>query len=233
MSKRIGPIYGLAAAAFLAAITAGPVFSQNCLYTPDRYFIRLSTQGASFRGDLDGRLVIGNDTKVFFVPKLSPRYGLGVSFGGMRKSGVWSISFARSVHGTTFQGQRSESSYNSIDVSGLAYLLQGRLVKPYFLLGFNLPWVSVRDGAEKDGVPSNATYLGAGVHTGGGLLVHVSPRVFISGGVMSKFIGLFYVNGPGRSRDVTNLYINRTGPRREIFLRVFEYGLEFSVGFLL
>jgi hypothetical protein len=151
----------------------------------------------------------------------------------MRKSGIWSISFARSVHGTTFQGQRSESTYNSFDISGMAYLLKGKLFRPYFLLGFNLPWVTVANGAEKDGVLSDATYLGAGVHTGGGLLVHVSPRIFISGGAVSKFIGLFYVNGPGRSRDVTNLYINGTGPRRDIFLRVFEYGLEFSIGFLL
>jgi hypothetical protein len=42
-----------------------------------------------------------------------------------------------------------------------------------------------------------------------------------------------YAKGPGRGRDVTNLNIDRTGPRRDIFLRVPGFRLEIGLSYIL
>ncbi|MBP1768104.1 MAG: hypothetical protein H6P98_2219, partial [Candidatus Aminicenantes bacterium] len=42
------------------------------------------------------------------------------------------------------------------------------------------------------------------------------------------YFAYMYAKGPGRARDVTNLYVDRTGPKRDVFLKV--PGLRFEVG---
>jgi len=217
-----------------ACLAAAPLQAQRAL-TPEpyRFFIGGLTLRDSFSGDFNGTLVLGNSEKAFYVPKLYPHLGFGVRFGGLGKAGLWSVSLVRSAHRATFQGRESSASYHALEVSGLGYLVRKFPVRPYVLVGFDIPWASVSQGAEKGGLLSDATYLGVGIHAGGGLLAFVSPRIFLMGGAQYRFLGFLYASGPGRNRDVTNLYVNRTGPRRDKFLRVQGLCLEFSIGYLL
>jgi hypothetical protein len=42
-----------------------------------------------------------------------------------------------------------------------------------------------------------------------------------------------YAKGPGRGRDVTNLNIDRSGPRRDIFLKVPGLRIEVGIGYFI
>jgi len=196
----------------------------------DRFFFGITAYKDSFKGDFDGNLVLGNAAKVFFVPKLSSQHGFGLSFGRRLKSGLWSISYLRAAHETTFRGIKGESTSNIIDVNGKAYLFRKLPVLPYILLGFTVPWITVKDGAVQGYIPYDATYWGLGVNAGAGLAVPITKRLFFTAGFAYKFMGFMFITGPGKGKDVTNLYVDQYGSRREKILRMKGLNFEFGIG---
>ena len=215
----------------LADVSAFPPARWNRSYA-DRAFVTVSVLRNTLEGDLDGKLALGTTEKVFYVPKLDPGLGFSVGYGQTRKNGLWTINFTRSVHEAAFGGIGSSASYNAIEFGGKGYLWTGAFL-PYVQVGFGLPWVHVRDAAERDGKISDANYLGLSVNGGGGILVPVGSRTFITFGVTYRYFAGMYAKGPGRGRDVTNLYIDRTGPRRDIFLKVPGLRFEIGIGYLI
>ena len=227
----------IAAILLAGLISSGTSWALNSTSSPqektggtDRFFISITAYTDSFKGDFDGNLVLGNAGKAFFIPKLNSQHGFGLSFGRTLKSGLWSISYLRAAHNTTFQGARGNSTSNILDINGKAYLFKKIPVLPYVLLGFTIPWLKVKNGAQQGNLVEDATYWGLGVNAGAGLIVPINSRFFISGGFVYRFMGFIFITGAGRGKDVTNLYVNRTGPRRDIFLRVTGLNFELSVG---
>jgi len=225
--------------AVLAA--AVPVLAGVAAPTPDRWsrscaergFVTVSILRNTLEGDLDGKLALGTTEKVFYVPRLGAGYGLSVGYGQLRKSGQWMVSITRSVHDASFRGIGSSASYNAIEFGGKGYLWTRGFVLPYIQVGFGLPWLHVRDAAERGGKIYDANYLGLAVNAGGGLLVPLGQRIFVTCGATYRYFAGMYAKGPGRGRDVTNLYIDRTGPRREIFLKVPGLRFEIGIGYLI
>jgi hypothetical protein len=199
----------------------------------DRAFVTVSVLRNTLEGDLDGKLALGNVEKVFYVPKLDPGLGLSVGYGQTRKNGLWMIVFTHSVHDAAFRGGKSTSSYNGIEFGGKGYLWTGGAVLPYVQIGFGLPWVHVPGAAERGGKIYAANYLGLSVNGGAGLLVPLGSRTFLTCGATYRYFAGMYAKGPGRGRDVTNLNIDRTGPRREIFLKVPGLRIEIGIGYLI
>jgi len=198
----------------------------------ERAFVVFTVLGDALKGDLDGQLALGNSEKVFYVPKVSRGPGFSVSYGQTRKSGFWTVGFSRTVHDASFRGVKSTAYSNAIEVSGKGYLWTRAAVLPYIQLGFELPWLHVTDAAERGGVIYDANYLGLGVQAGAGLLIPLNDRIFVTCGGSYRFLALMYAKGPGRGRDVTNLNIDRTGPRRDIFLRVPGFRLEIGLSYI-
>lgn len=199
---------------------------------PGGWFIGTSFDSQDFRGDFDGRLVLGDAKKVFFIPGPKRGAGLAFSLGRIDKRGLWAVSFLRSTHDVTFSGGKSEASFNVITLDAKAYVLPSSPVTPYLQIGLTVPWFRVRDGSTYVGEPRDATYLGLGVNGGLGLLVHVGSSVFISGGAVVRGLAFLYAYGEGsEGRDVQNLYVDQTGPRRKGFLKVYGLGWEAAIGF--
>jgi len=199
---------------------------------PAKLFVEVSGfNDAFYKGDLDGALVIGDPERAYFIPKLSPHVGFSLAVGGGLKSGTWSVSLNRSVHQVIFQEMRSDCASNMLEVRGRGYLLRTNPIFPYILLGFNIPWLKVRNGAIKESTRYDASYLGLGVTTGGGITIRLNSKLSISGGVVYRFIAYLYAGGAGNSRDVTNLYVDRTGPKRKGFLKAQTRGVEFGLSY--
>jgi len=190
--------------------------------------------GLSFRGDLDGKLVLGDATKVFFIPSPERGTGFGLSLGRMEKKGLWSVSYFRSAHRVSFRGGLSDSSFNAVLVDGRAHFFPRSPFMPYVHVGIVLPWLAVRNGSTLNGAPRGATYLGLGVTTGAGFLVKFGRIAFLSAGYLARWLAFLYAKGEGsKGRDVQNLYIDQTGPRQHDFLRARASGWEVSLGFRL
>lgn len=216
----------------LAEVEAVPSvrWNRSCA---DRAFVAVSLLANTLAGDFDGKLVLGTTEKVFYVPKLDAGPGLSIGYGQTRKSGLWMVNFAHSVHRASFLMDRSTASYNGLEFGGKGYLWTRSAVIPYIQVGFGVSWVHVPGAAERDGRIYAANYLGLSVNGGGGLLVPMGPRTFLTCGATYRYFAGMYAKGPGRGRDVTNLYIDRTGPRRDIFLKVPGLRLEVGIGYLI
>ncbi|HOI45063.1 MAG TPA: hypothetical protein PLX50_05590 [Candidatus Aminicenantes bacterium] len=222
----------LAAAAFFLTAPGELAGQEDFCRTPAKLFAEVSAFNDDFfQGDLDGELVIGDPDRAYFIPRLSPHVGFGLSFGGMHKSGTWSVSVNRSVHSVRFQGVKSDCASNMLEVRGRGYLLKTTPIAPYLLLGFNVPWLKVRNGAIQGNARRDASYLGLGVTSGAGITARLGSRLSLNGGIVYRFMAYLYTSGAGNSRDVTNLYVDRTGPKQKGFLKAVTRGLELGVSY--
>jgi hypothetical protein len=219
------------AAALLALIAVSPAMSEGNRYSKDGFFIGLSGYRLSPGGDLDKGLVLWHFEKAFFIPKMQKATGFALGFGYKKSSALWELAYLRSSHKTNLPGAESESTFNSIEVSGRIFLLKYAPIQPYVLFGISIPWIQVRNGSQLYDTTSNATYYGMGLNLGGGITINLLPRLFISGGVVYRYLGFLYVSGEGKGRDINDLRVGYGGPEWGKLLRTQSLGLAFGMGF--
>ncbi len=183
----------------------------------------------SIHGDLDGKMILGNFEKVFYIPKLGDGTGFSFSIGRKRRKSLWEVFYLKTSHNTIFQDKTSKSYYNAIGIDGKIFLIAGSPFRPYINIGFNVPWLFVKNGAIMNGSVKNAVYIGAGLDGGGGLLVHLDPNLFISIGAVYRIIGMLSTLSPGKGRDILDLYIDQWGARMTKYL--WSKGLSFEASF--
>jgi hypothetical protein len=151
----------------------------------------LTGHNLSFRGDFDGKLVLGNSTKLFYIPGPSRSTGFGLHFGCDVRRGFWRVSFITSSHRTNVLDRTSRATYNAVVLDGLAYLFPSWRVTPYLQVGINVPWVTVKDGSLYESLRwTDATYIGLGVNAGAGLCARIGNGIFIAGGPVYRPAGL-------------------------------------------
>jgi len=223
-------LIGLGGASLLPALPRTEAFRWEP--SVDRMFVGFSLQRESLEGDLDGKLVLGNYEKIFYIPRVRPSVGFSLSLGQFRKNGMWSVVYSMTPHHVSFLGAGHHSVSNVLEMVGRGYLLKKTALRPYVQLGFGPVWLHVSNGSFRGNTFHAANYLGLAVHGGGGFLVPIGSRIFLNAGAIYRYAAYMYAKGPGRGRDVTNLYIDRTGPRRDIFLKSPGFQFAFGIGYL-
>lgn len=214
-------------------IAASSAFGQGNPYSKEGFFIGVSGSSLSFEGDLNEDLVLWHFEKAFFVPRLEGATGLGLGFGFKKATALWEIEFIRSSHKADLQGRQSQATVYSIEVSGRSFLFKNAPFQPYLLFGISIPWIRVKNGAQMFDTVSHATYYGMGLSLGGGIVIHLLPRLFISGGIVYRYLGFLYVSGEGKGRDINDLRVGYGGPEWGKLLRTQSLGLAFGMGFTL
>jgi hypothetical protein len=219
------------AAALVSLIATSSAFGQGNRYSKEGFFIGVSGSRLSFDGDLSKDLVLWHFEKAFFVPRLEGANGLGLGFGFKKASALWELAFLRSSHKADLEGRQSQATVYSIEVSGRSFFLKRAPFQPYLLFGISIPWIRVKNGAQMADTVSNATYYGMGLSLGGGIVIHLLPRLFISGGIVYRYLGFLYVSGEGKGRDINDLRVGYGGPEWGKLLRTQSLGLTFGMGF--
>jgi hypothetical protein len=219
------------AAALISLIATSSALGEGSQYSKEGFFIGVSGSRFSFEGDLTKNLVLWHFEKAFFVPRLEGANGLGLGFGFKKASALWELAFLRSSHKADLQGRQSQATVNSIEISGRSFLLKSAPFQPYLLFGISIPWIRVKNGAQMVDTVSNATYYGMGLSLGAGIVIHLLPRLFISGGIVYRYLGFLYVSGEGKGRDINDLRVGYGGPEWGKLLRAQSLGLTFGMGF--
>ena len=221
------------AAALLTLIAASSAFGQGNRHSKEGFFIGFSGSRLSFEGDLSKDLVLWHFEKAFFIPRLERADGLGLGFGFKKAAALWQLEFIRSSHKADLQSGQSRATVTSIEVSGKSFLLRKAPVQPYLQFGITIPWLYVKNGSQLYDAVNNATYYGMGLSLGGGIIIHLLPRLFINGGLVFRYIGFLYVSGEGKGRDINDLRIGHDGPEWGKLLRTQSLGLILGIGFTL
>jgi len=220
-------------AALMTLMAASSAFGQGSRYSKEGFFVGVSGSSLSFEGDLSKDLVLWHFEKAFFVPRLEGAAGLGLGFGFKKAAALWELEFIRSSHRADLQGGQSEATVTSIEISGKSLLLRYAPFQPYLLFGINIPWLHVKNGSQLYDTVSNANYYGMGLSLGGGVVIHLHPRLFINAGLVYRYLGFLYVSGEGKGRDINDLRVGHGGPEWGRLLRTQSLGLTLGIGFTL
>ncbi len=198
---------------------------------PRAFFIGLNAAGMSFKGDLDGRLILWHFDKAFFIPALSKESLVGLSFGQQWASGAWEVAFSQASRVVPLSGERTGAvRLGLLEIRGKTLLIKPSPVHPCFFLGFGIPWMQVEDGARLGGTTQAASYIGLGVVLGGGVQADLGSRLFLSAGVSQRYLWLLYAWGGGKGRDVSRLVSDQSGAEMRRPLRASGLSWEASIG---
>jgi len=139
-------LIGLGGASLLPAVPQADAFrwGPSCV---DRMFAEFSMQRESLDGDLDGKLLLGNYEKIFYITRLRPAVGFSLSLGQFRKNGMWSVVYSMTPHRASFLGAGHHSVSNMLEMVGRGYLINKGALRPYVQLGFGPAWLHVSNGA--------------------------------------------------------------------------------------
>ncbi|MBN1272499.1 MAG: hypothetical protein JXB26_09530 [Candidatus Aminicenantes bacterium] len=205
---------------------------EEAVYGDDGFFIGASFSFVSLEGDFDGNLILFNEKQAFITPRMEKGTGFGLNFGIKSRFGLWSFVYLRSTHKNMFQGKEGESVFRVVGLDAMPFLMTWGRLRPYLLIGINIPWIIVKDGwTYYDSSGGDASFVGIGVNAGGGLLFHLQPRLFIRGTAAYRYLGFLYVSGEkGRSRDVTDLYISEGNNKQDQYLAMQGWTFSISLG---
>lgn len=215
--------------ALLIIVCASPA-AQESRRSGEGFFAVVAGQPLSFKGDFDGRLVLWHFDKAFFVPELKPATAFELGLGVKRNSWLWEIHLLNSRHRAVLQGREESSFYRAIEIEGRTFFVRNFPLKPYLLGGISIPWLSVDRGAELTGTKYRASYIGLGLNLGLGMILDVTPFLFISGGGGYRALGYYYVSGEGKGRDINTLSVGQSGTSFKRWLKTSSLGWSFGLG---
>lgn len=134
------------------------------------------------------------------VPDVDPGGGFGISLGQRGERGAFEISYQRSDHDTHsyFTDIGDQKGYlNIIDFNIKVDVCAKERVRPYFLLGFGFPWLTITDSYMDvyDDSLQNETFLGISGNVGCGLAYFLTPRLCITGGMAYRWMFFTSVKG--------------------------------------
>ncbi len=133
--------------------------------------------------------------EILILPRLERKSMLRAIVGFRTARGSFEVSYDQTKHTGTFRGGSGEAIFHSISGDERIFLLIGKRIQPYGLLGGSLPWVTIRDGSFLDPDVGNASFRGLGVNTEAGVAVFLHPRFGISTGYRYRAMWFDHASG--------------------------------------
>jgi hypothetical protein len=219
----------------VAAVAALFILSPVLFAGPGRNgtFLLFSGQALDFERDLAASRTLWHFDKAFFVPRFGRDVALSVGIGGKQRGGTWELSFLYAGQNVSLEDGDRRASFQALELNGRSFFLKKSFFHPYFLGGISLPFIRVRGGASYEGGVFDASYFGAGLIVGAGLLFEIGPSIILNAGALFRWIGFLYAYGGGKGRDINNLRVEWMGPEFGRLLRTDTVTLTIGLGFVL
>jgi hypothetical protein len=162
----------------LAQETAGS--ASNGFYVGASSVPNFTFNGDTFDGSSYYRKIGGDE--VLILPRLEKRSTFRAVAGYRVTRGSFEVSYERTKHVGTFVGIPVDATFQAINFDERIYVLTGKRIQPYGLLGFSLPTLTVREGSFLDDRVGDGTFRGQGVNIEPGVAVFLHPHVGFSAG---------------------------------------------------
>lgn len=156
------------------------------------WYIGLIAPYNTIGGDFDGNTVLTSANDIILIPKIDSALGWGISIG-KRYSNDSSLeaSLLMSSHDVTFAGATGKVEYMLVNFDWKRYFSVERPTQPYFLLGFAISQLVVKDGSatiSASPTVGDATLSGSGLNIGGGVAYFVKSNISINGEAIYRWI---------------------------------------------
>jgi opacity protein-like surface antigen len=177
---------------------ASPACAGESYDVKDGFYIGGSWVQNNMSGEFDDTffLIDPPNPDIYDVPDVDDGMGFGVFVGWRVMKGALEIGYQRSTHdtSTSLAGMPdSEAAYNVVDLNlkvdvfeKFDLFAQHRL-RPYVLVGFGIPWLTIEDGST-DGVSlHDETFVGYALNAGAGIAYYFDPQWALTGGVIHRW----------------------------------------------
>jgi hypothetical protein len=198
------------------------------------YFATISVRPQIVFGDFRSDLTLWHFDKAFSIPHLNGAFlsDLGLAVGHKNAYSSWEVRYSLALPKAAVDGTSEIIQFHDLEISGRSFFLPGRALQPYGLLGIDVPFVVVHDGASYLGEKLSATYAGVGLHAGAGLTWDFAPGRFLDLGIVYRFVIFYYAYGEGKGRDINHLRTTQDGDRFGRLLRSSSLALTASLGYM-
>jgi hypothetical protein len=171
-------------------------------YVKDGIYLELFGVQNRVGGDFSAITYLETSSEVLDVPDVDPGYGFGISLGNRGEEGAFEISYQRSTHDThsSFIDIGDQDGYlNIIDFNFKFDVFPKKQVRPYILLGFGFPWLTITNSLYDSYEDSyeDATFIGISGNIGCGLAYYFTPRWCLTGGMTYRWMS--FMTAEGRS----------------------------------
>jgi opacity protein-like surface antigen len=201
--------------------------------TRDGAYVFISGQYLDFQRDFRHNLTLWHFEKAFFVPRLNRGAAVAIGYGRKSPGRSWDVSYLYAPRTVTLADGEHSAAFHALEINGRSYFFKKASVHPYFQGGIAIPFVHVKNGSLYLGKKLNASYFGAGLNVGTGVMIEISPSLFLNIGAQYRVVGFLYAYGEGKGRDVNDLRIGYNGPKLGRMLRTDIVTLAVSLGFVL
>ena len=177
------------------------VIDYDRLFAKQGFYFTTGVIGSQSYGDLDGESILFGPANVF-LPAMDAGVGFNVGFGVRTFSDAFEVTYDQADHTGSFQGASLDSTEHLVNFDWKHFFLIDRRVQPYTLLGFNIPWLDIDDGAQKGAKIGDATLYGFGMNLGGGAAYYLTPQLSVSFQAVMRLIDYFDVSALGHSGSI-------------------------------
>lgn len=173
---------------------------------------------ASVDGDFNDTIFYSSGFADYDVPKVEEGGGFGFAMGGRFPRMAVEMLYQRTVHDThsSFVDIGDQTAYyNSIDFNFKLDLAAQTSLRPYFLVGFGIPWITI-ENSKYDGLYSDETFYGIAGNLGGGLAYYFTPQLCINGEAIYRWASFTQVDS-----ESLDDHLSSEGP-------IFRIGMSFT-----
>lgn len=170
---------------------------ESAFYTQDGLYLEIFGVRNSVGKDFDDSISLLTSSALYDVPDVDAGNGFGISLGAKKKNTAFEFSYQRSTHDTSssYVGIGDQTGYlNIFDMNAKIDIFAKEQVRPYLLLGFGIPWLTITDSMY-DGSYDDETFIGLSGNLGAGLAYYLNPRVCLTGGMTYRWMIFTSVDG--------------------------------------
>ena len=177
---------------FLFCLTLGVCGVTPCVFADyaknDKWYAGVSFIRNSLGGDFNGQAAFVGSNEAIFVPKVSDGQGWEILLGGRTDKLALEFGYIRSFHDATILGVTSSADYTIFDFNFKQHFRNEKQFQPYWLGGFNLPYLNVKNAMITSGLSvKSTTFAGWGLNLGGGAAYYFTPQVALDGGIIYRY----------------------------------------------
>jgi hypothetical protein len=199
-------------------------------------FLTFSVRSFDYSGDLRRDLTLWHIAKAFYIPRLQNAMVLdfGLGFGRKTAYGSWEIRYSLALPQASVGGENHALQMHNLEINGRSFFWKNEAVHPYGLLGIDLSMLMIGGGSYYQGQRLTAIYAGGGINAGGGVILDLGAKTFITLEAVYRFTVFLYAYGEGKGRDINYMRVGTMdGAAFGRLLRTSAFGLSLSLGFML
>lgn len=170
------------------------------------FYMGMFLAQASVGGNFDDSRYYVSGGTLYDVPKVDDGQGFGIAMGGRFQRFAIEMLYQRTTHDThtSFVDIGDQKAYyNTIDFNFKFDLAAESRMRPYFLVGFGLPWITI-ENSEYDGSYSDETFSGIAGNLGAGVAYFFTPRLCLNGEAIYRWASFSNVDGDSLDDDLTS-----------------------------